>query len=372
LRKRAVGKAFPIVLAVFACYSAAIAFACFRRFGREGRRRRDARSDAGLGAGTLLAAAALVQFVVPVLGNGEADLQKHMFLFALCFDLMLVVGAVWLADRVRAKHAAILMAALMLIPVAQWARGTPAAPASAVSELRIGDAVSLGRFDGEPLLWTVIAKEDEGSLLWLRDAIAMRPFDAFDEALPAASPFAAYGSNAWEASDVRRWLNEDFLLGFAEDERRLLNGATLKTLASTASAQRERIGEQPHYWSPLPRDAEQNYDLAYGRRANEFVFLLDAQQLSRFVARQGVPTTKTNAQGDVVPYWVRTPYANSPSMVRVVGADGFVYHQDASHPRIGVVPAAFLRSDAAVQSGLGTPERPYRMAGALPLARVLH
>ncbi|HZG74314.1 MAG TPA: DUF6273 domain-containing protein, partial [Paenibacillus sp.] len=290
LRKRAIGHAFPIVLAVFAGYGAAILHACCKRFGREGRRRRDARSDAALGAGMLLAATATVQFVVPVLGNGEADLQKHMFLFVLCFDLMLVVGAVRLADRVRAKHAAIAAAALLLIPVAHWAQGIQAvqgiqaAPATAAAGLRIGDTVSLGKYDDKPLLWTVIAKEDEGDLLWLRDAVAARPFDALDEALPAASPDAGYGSNDWAASDVRRWLNRDFLQGFAEEERRLLRAVPLNTLVSAVRPLRERSGDQPHYWSPLPRDAEQNYDRAYGRRSTELVFLLDAQQLDRFVA----------------------------------------------------------------------------------------
>ncbi|MCR4435938.1 MAG: hypothetical protein QHH06_08845 [Clostridiales bacterium] len=32
------------------------------------------------------------QFVVPLIGDGEADLSKHMFLFNVCFDMMLVVS----------------------------------------------------------------------------------------------------------------------------------------------------------------------------------------------------------------------------------------------------------------------------------------
>jgi hypothetical protein len=37
-----------------------------------------------------------VAFLVPLLGDGEADMEKHLFLFNVCFDLMLLVSLVWL------------------------------------------------------------------------------------------------------------------------------------------------------------------------------------------------------------------------------------------------------------------------------------
>jgi putative flippase GtrA len=37
-----------------------------------------------------------VSYVVPVLGDGEADLAKHLFMFNACFDLMLVISLVWM------------------------------------------------------------------------------------------------------------------------------------------------------------------------------------------------------------------------------------------------------------------------------------
>ncbi|WP_438444916.1 glycan biosynthesis hexose transferase WsfD [Gorillibacterium sp. sgz5001074] len=41
----------------------------------------------------------LLQFVTPVIGDGEADLGKHLFGFNISFDLMLLSSVVWLADR---------------------------------------------------------------------------------------------------------------------------------------------------------------------------------------------------------------------------------------------------------------------------------
>ena len=47
-----------------------------------------------------------MQFVLPVIGDGEADLSKHLFLFNLSFDLLFMTGAVYLAQKasVAIKH----------------------------------------------------------------------------------------------------------------------------------------------------------------------------------------------------------------------------------------------------------------------------
>jgi len=43
-----------------------------------------------------------VSFVVPVIGDGEADLGKHLFLFNVCFDAMLASGVLWIVRRLAA------------------------------------------------------------------------------------------------------------------------------------------------------------------------------------------------------------------------------------------------------------------------------
>lgn len=53
---------------------------------------------------------AAVAFVVPLVGDGEADMHKHLFLFNVCFDVVFVTGVVWLVHqavkwiRVRATY----------------------------------------------------------------------------------------------------------------------------------------------------------------------------------------------------------------------------------------------------------------------------
>jgi hypothetical protein len=41
---------------------------------------------------------AWISFIVPVIGDGEADLSKHLFMFDVCFDLMFVASCVWLVS----------------------------------------------------------------------------------------------------------------------------------------------------------------------------------------------------------------------------------------------------------------------------------
>lgn len=41
----------------------------------------------------------IIAMVVPLLGDGEADLGKHLFLFNVCFDMMIVVGVLYLCRK---------------------------------------------------------------------------------------------------------------------------------------------------------------------------------------------------------------------------------------------------------------------------------
>lgn len=41
----------------------------------------------------------LLQFVTPLIGDGEADLAKHLFGFNISFDLMLLISMVWIVEK---------------------------------------------------------------------------------------------------------------------------------------------------------------------------------------------------------------------------------------------------------------------------------
>lgn len=41
----------------------------------------------------------VLQFVMPIIGDGEADLSKHLFLFNVCFDMMFAAAAIYCSYR---------------------------------------------------------------------------------------------------------------------------------------------------------------------------------------------------------------------------------------------------------------------------------
>lgn len=65
--------------------------------------------------------------------------------------------------------------------------------------------MELGR---KTITWTAIHKYDNGTTLYLCDSIIRH------------MAFSEYGNNNWDESDIRRWLNNEFLqLCFNDEER---------------------------------------------------------------------------------------------------------------------------------------------------------
>ncbi|CAM3100248.1 hypothetical protein PALU110988_01385 [Paenibacillus lupini] len=63
------------------------------------RRRRLVRQKLFLETLLVLALVGMFGFAVPVLGDGEADMGKHLFLFNVCFDMMAVTGLLYVVWR---------------------------------------------------------------------------------------------------------------------------------------------------------------------------------------------------------------------------------------------------------------------------------
>ncbi|GIP37562.1 membrane protein [Paenibacillus sp. J31TS4] len=70
------------------------------------RRTRDERGRFRLELLLLLPVIGLLNYMVPLIGDGEADLAKHLFQFNVCFDMMVVAAVVWAvyANGLRTKR----------------------------------------------------------------------------------------------------------------------------------------------------------------------------------------------------------------------------------------------------------------------------
>ena len=299
-------------------------------------------------AALLLFLTTISQFVLPVIGNGEADLQKHMLLFNLCFDLMVLAGLNWLINNYSIKMvlkivltASVLLTATILIQPANE-------KAEETGPLRTGQYVYFGTYKNEPLKWVVLNSDENGFLLWSDKPVEYMEFDNRDE----TSPENVYGSNDWIESDIRKWLNSEFKNNFKEEDKLFINDVRLKNILSYNNIDQSIGGNKPFYWNSITSYVSQNYNTdAYYNYSAEGVFLLDAYQLEKFVYENNIDIKKDGR------YWLRTPYYSSASMVRIVDRDGFVYHKDAN-VKAGVIPAVYIDDNIRVMHGDGTYSSP--------------
>ncbi len=80
------------LLLFFAAYTAILSF----QYWKAGR----ASEKIYFGTFLLVMLIGIIQFVVPIICDGEADLSKHLFLFNVCFDIMFVYMSVWLIEGI--------------------------------------------------------------------------------------------------------------------------------------------------------------------------------------------------------------------------------------------------------------------------------
>lgn len=91
-KREHVPNTLAFVILIYVLYYAGVVFEYTRKHNLRDR----ARVDIFAGIGLI----GMFGFAVPLLGDGEADLGKHLFLFNVCFDLMLVVGLIYMIRKV--------------------------------------------------------------------------------------------------------------------------------------------------------------------------------------------------------------------------------------------------------------------------------
>ncbi|MGE5614065.1 MAG: DUF6273 domain-containing protein [Bacillota bacterium] len=336
-------------------YSAFIIFTelktAFRKEGGE-----DKRIIACVFYAVLLAATA-INFAVPVITNGEADLAKHMFGFINCIDIIFLSALLWTLYKlagiinIRILLRSLPFIALVIVLAAAALIFTFSSGLRKYEKPEPGSYVNIGSYQGKKLLWRVADINDEGILLISDTPVDCRPFDAQPDAGDANR--LKYGSNLWTESSLRSWLNGDFLQGFDTDELQLVNEYHNKILLSKYDLELASSGENDFFWTYVPSMVDFGYDEAFSTYVYDKVFLFDVRQFREHLVDGKLPHAR-NFQ-----YWLETAYFNNSSMVRVVDTDGTVYMKDAATGNIAVMPAMYIKKDAAVTAGNGSRKNPF-------------
>jgi len=88
----------PHTLLFVLCFFALVLAVLIYEYGRA----KDAKSRLLIEFFGFIALTGIMQFILPVIGDGEADLSKHLFLFNVCFDIFAAAAPVYAAAKIAA------------------------------------------------------------------------------------------------------------------------------------------------------------------------------------------------------------------------------------------------------------------------------
>ncbi len=288
-----------------------------------------------------------------------------------------------------------------------------AADESEFSTMKIGDYVQFGRYLGEPILWRVINIESDGSpMLYSEKILCLKPFDAAesgrefemgDNSYTTDANRQMYGSNNWENSNLREWLNSKdnrvkyttqpptkeavaignvyyanepgFLYNFTPEEIDFIKYKTHKSILADID-KAESDGGVELYENHGYIDYESNYDKAYYKNVNDKIYLLDDKEIMDYIHSRGweyrkKPTEQAAENAvDITgirieqfnpnnywEYWTRTPDVNTSSFVAGVVDNNYLMAKEAVF-NSGVVPTLNLKT-SNINSGYGTINYPF-------------
>lgn len=276
---------------------------------------------------------------------------------------------------------------------------------SEAAEMNIGDYVQFGKYNDAPVLWRVIHKDENGNpLLFAEKAISYKAYDASGAAYSNYSR-SNLGSNEWETSTIRRWLNSNKMsVDWIDNEPSLENvshgnpynkepGFLTQNNFSTAEVNailpvnhnvllkdidsiKNDSGSEYIKYGQYGESFINNNANAYKRNLTDSVFLLSMEEHYNYVSRnnlsvEATPTPEMMTMSDYIPhyvsldknveYWLRTPSYHSNSSYQVykcqnpdsAGA-GYVYGSS------GIRPAMYIENTKfTVLNDGGSLENPY-------------
>ena len=194
---------------------------------------------------------------------------------------------------------------------------------NANTDIKIGDYLQLGKYNGERILWRCVDIDENGPLILSDKIISLKPFDVAgsnengshfrDDSNDSRKDF---GSSYWADSNLRSWLNSgasmrsvNWMCGnppiqgkmsdkyvefsnekgflaydnFTLDEKSLIKEVTQKSFLCEVDEELATSGNESLRYHPyIDRwnidDILQNYDNAYSQDVSDKMFVLDLKQ----------------------------------------------------------------------------------------------
>ncbi len=303
----------------------------------------------------IVSAGTIAALFIPIITNGEGDLAKHMFLFIKLMDILtlsifsIMIGSIFkVIEGKRAnlrKHIFLFTLGAALLPAFFLAFNFRQVFLNEnikhTAKMERGSLIEFGRQNGRDILWRVTDINNEEIKIVSNNIVGYGAF--CNDITPNKNNHLKYGSNLWMESCIRRWLNSDFIKCFSKKEKSVIKKANNKVLLSNEYLSLKAGGVCEFYFSHVPELADRGYDKAYYGICSDLVYLPDIKIICR-AYRDGISIKKDS------PYWLKTPYFNNSSMVRIVDKDGYIYMKDAAADNIGIIAAITLDKEAYLKS----------------------
>lgn len=276
------------------------------------------------------------------------------------------------------------------------------------SMFKVGDYILFGKYNKERILWRVINIDETGSpLILMENVIAIKSYDS-GGSVHKDKDRINYGSNYWENSNIRQWLNSEneidqwiqnppsnknifegsnpyddepgFLSdeNFTVDEKKIIIDKKNKVLLAKIDEEKKAGGNELLKCSFSLEDAIEGYDNAYYMEVSDKVRLLSVKELYEYVYKRGYniwrkPTKEALEQNtdkeimnyttnDYFAYWLRDPEAESSYKAYTV-IEGLSSHYGTYFGRQGIVACLNLDKTAIPSSGKGDINSPYVLIG---------
>ncbi|MBR2476565.1 MAG: hypothetical protein IKB50_00335 [Clostridia bacterium] len=254
--------------------------------------------------------------LLPIAGNGDADLLKHMYLFIHMTDILLFFGIMFICHIspkiiTTKKRAIITASALAVVMVI------------AIIPKGNNKTITFGTFNGTPIEWIEMYSDGESTTYIAKDVLFEAPFDMNGE----------YGYNLWAESDIRRYLNGEFLDCFTPEELSQLKDTSHEVTLSQAYSDLAEAGWHTPYWRASQIASANMYEDTYRHTVTDKVYLPDTLQYSKGLF-----------EPDGEEFYLGDPYGSSDSMVRFVDKNGVPVYCDAS-VNMGIRPVITIRKD---------------------------
>ena len=277
------------------------------------------------------------------------------------------------------------------IPVSVQAASKP--------NIKIGDYVQMGKYNGSSILWRCVSIDADGPLMLADKIVDTLAYDAKTNDNSNSKSHSrsykrdSYGSNYWKDSNMRSWLNStatagkvDWLCGNPpkdgyvsgtgayNNKAGFLNEFSKAEIAAMKTVTQRSLVSHPEYNKGIVEgdansdllyytdisEAVANYDSSYFETTTEKVFLLDVKQANAVWRNLKGYYVAYNNDGMAWPYWLRTPVTDCNHDMRYISSSGQVGRYAPWYSDLGVRPAFYLDSQYFVSaSGNGSQSNPY-------------